>query len=182
MAQLVLGILIPHFAHATYHFGKAKRRNWSIGIELGARYFTHYNQTAVISTPPGAPLGEAQLQYWTNLGAIYAGYGSSISSSQGPLKTYGFGVKFPFVTFSQSSGDPTLGGIQLLLIAEGTYYSFPPAVAPAIYQSTGIAFRYGGGIYWGIKRSGAFLDTTMMVSNVQGNFFIAPLVGLGIRF
>lgn len=191
---LTLGVIagwmsfaVPFEASAGFQvwsFSKGKGRSSSsssqvrFGFEAAARMMFHYNRTRVVSTPPESIMAEAQLQTWyRNRVMVYGSYAKSVA--QGAGQGFGGGVKIPFVGIESSSG---FGGITLALAADFLSYSIDPSVHPYSYPSSYFLFRYGGSIHLGFADGAVYLDGTAMVTNLNDNLFVAPLVGLGFRF
>jgi hypothetical protein len=182
LALLSSGVFLSERScRADYGFDAFRPRKGYFGLEFGLRYFDHYVHANTILTPPGGFFAEAQLSYWTKAAAFYFGYAAGKSNSN-LMQLYSPGLKIPFVTFIRDSAKPALGGVQFLLIADGTFFAYPHPIPPSNYHATGWALRYGMGVNWGLNQSKAYLETSMMASQVQGNFFLAPIIGIGIRF
>jgi hypothetical protein len=111
--------------------------------------------------------------------AVYGFVSTGVAKSDAFL--VGGGLKLPFLSTS-SSRKSLIGGINMFLVADAGYFSLQEPVPPEDYPNTGFLFRYGGGMGWNIGGSRFYLDTTMMVTDVEGNFFIAPYVGVGFNF
>lgn len=151
-----------------------------IGIEFGARYSGHYNRIRVLSTPPETIMGEAQLVLWYQKFVGFYGL-FSYSVKGGKTQMIGGGIKLPFIVLVSSS-KKFVKGVALILVADTVKYSLGPVRAPDDYPTAGLAFRYGAGMTWEFAKIGIYLDTSFMVGMFSGNFFVAPLAGIGMKF
>jgi hypothetical protein len=167
-------------AHAFTYSKRLKKREWYVSAGIGARYFTHYNRIRKLSTPPESISGEFQfVASFRRAIAMYGYAATSVAKSDALM--VGGGLKLPFLTLSSSKG-ALVGGVNLFLVADGGYYSLQAPVAPEAYEPTGFMFRYGGGVGWNIGNSRLYIDSSMMVTDMNDNFFIAPYVGVGMNF
>lgn len=167
-------------AQAEYRWspsGSTRKGSTTWAIEFAGRYQVHYNRQSVLSTPPEALMGELQLQLWyrKQIG-LYLLYSKSITGDESG--TLGGGLKLPFLNFTSYSG----GGVTFMIVADYIQFTYPPPAIPGVYPTSGSVFRYGGAMSFSFGGSGIFIDTTMMVTNINNNFMIAPLIGIGFHF
>ena len=157
-----------------------KGKSVSASVELGLRYFIHYNRVVNISTPPESALAELQLNVWFK-DAIALSLSGSTAVALSTATYIGAGIKLQILNL-QSSKPMLISGIALVLGADAVFFSLPAPIAPQVYPASGILVRYGGSAHWSLGSGKFFLDTSMTVSTFNNNFFIGPFVGLGVRF
>jgi hypothetical protein len=157
-----------------------KKKKWRLSVEGGVSGFTHYNRATNLSTPPESLLAELRVVAWYKSSFAFYGFaGTKVLYSS--MTAAGAGVKYPFLAM-QGPSFSMITGISMNLHLDGYWYSARQQVAPESFEPSGIGYRFGGSIDWGIGKKGLFLDTTMMASKVSGNFFLMPFVGLGYQF
>jgi hypothetical protein len=187
-ARVILWCLVLCFAicgssgdaHAFTYSKKNKKRTWNTSIGVGVRYFTHYNRERVLSTPPETAMGELQLTAsFRQVIAIYGFVSTGVAKADSFM--LGAGLKLPFLTLN-SGRKGVVGGLNLFLLADGGMYSLQEPVFPEDYISSGFLFRYGAGAGWNFGATKLYLDTTLMVTDMNDNFFIAPYIGIGLGF
>lgn len=185
VCALILTSLVCEAASAAGTFwpgGRRSKKNWSVGIQLGARYFTHYNRETVLSTPPEMLLGEFYFTVRHNKSLISFNLIGSTSISKGKGSMFGAGFKLPFLTLGAQRNKSVIGAISLQLAADLLFYSIAAPTPPRTYSTSGVNFRYGGTILWFFGSGRFYLDTTMMVTRFNDNFFIGPYMGIGFSF
>lgn len=167
-------------AKTRWYWKKNGRKDWSFALDVGARYFAHYNQKYVISTPPPTLLGEAEIIAWYKKAVgLYVSYGFSLDSTAATALSAG--AKIPFLSLSGDSSS-FISGVNFLAIVDLSLVNLPAPIPPMTYNTSNLLFRYGLAINWGFANTGIYLDTTAMLTNFNGNVFLAPYLGLGCQF
>ncbi|MCM2280123.1 MAG: hypothetical protein NDJ89_18790 [Oligoflexia bacterium] len=187
-ALALLLLLIPHEGHTASDWSAswAARRRGRKGavryaLELGGRLSFHYNRAQMITTPPESRLAEAMLHFWFGRGmALYLSYARPVSAGDS-TSMFAFGMKLPILDLA-TGGNSTLSGVTMMVVVDGLRFSYPPPELPMIYPESGFALRYGGAIHWMIGKGGLYIDSTMLGTYLNENFFIAPMLGVGYHF
>jgi hypothetical protein len=179
---LWMGALAFHSssAHAESFSRKTKSKALSTSITLGVRYWIHYNRVTNISTPPESLLGEAQLNFWLK-GILGIQLFGSTAVSMTPGTYFGAGVRLQAISITSGKA-AVVSGFSLMLLADVALFNVAQPIPPQTYEPSGVMIRYGASVNWFLGKGKFFLDTTMSVSTFQGNFFIGPFFGLGMKF
>lgn len=177
-----LCMLSPEASADVWFFGKGsgkRKSDLTYGFSLGSRFLSHYNRLRVVSTPPESLFAEVQAYMWyKRLFGIYASYGYSIALSES--SAYSFGMKIPFLAFTGDGG--FVSGLTFFVTADAAKMMYGAPTHPYSYPTEAWVFRYGGTMMVSMGRSGFYLDGSLMATNINGNFFIAPFAGIGFQF
>ena len=151
---------------------------WNIGFELGLRYFGHFNGERTYGTPPSSLSLEAQPSV-TLLNWFTAYLVVTPRTFKGSASMTGGGLRVNFLDFK---GGYVLSKLDFFVLADYVHYSTDPPIAPYTYSSSAGISRFGGGAHWELLHTPLYVDTTFMISHLKYNWFIAPMLGVGLVF
>lgn len=163
------------FSSSSYAF--KRRPSSATYFELGATYLRHYNNVDAIRTPPSALLGSIVVGYQTPSAlGFYAHYDRSLSSPT--IETRGIGMNIEFLNFCGARS--RISCLAFSLLTDVIYYTYPTPVLPKVNDTSGISYRFGGGLRWVFKGENVFMNTSVVGGVISDNFMVAPSISFGI--
>jgi hypothetical protein len=111
---------------------------------------------------------------------LAGGFGKSVQGED--VSIFSFGARFPIATLQGFSKGVSF--MQLSARAQALYYKYGVGpVAPNVWLTSGVTFRYGGALaikFGRSKRWGVIVSTDF--ARVSGNFFLIGQAALSYRF
>lgn len=171
---------------------------WQNGLDLGVEALGHFGKGDSFNAPPGGLMMRAQYHYWwDHLVEAHGSLGVGLSNS---TFMAGIGLKVNLMEYVEDvSGKIHANGIQRGLIAtlipnfmfffglDYDFLSFPKPTAGQTYATSQSTLIPQLGIQWYFfLRTGwarrFYLETSGGYTNISGNNYLVPYVGLGAEF
>ncbi len=168
-----------------WFFVRHRDRAFSLCVDVGMNYTLHPTTVNTPYTAPKMLMTQAHATLWyRNQIGIYGIYSYSPFQPTVGTQFYGGGLKLSFLTLTALSHDSLIKGISVQLVGEFVQYHIVADQTDGLqdYRPDGTVIRAGAAINWGLNNAGLYLNTTMLLSNLQNNLFISPYVGLGLEF
>lgn len=187
---LVFGLVVvlrPSLASAslgTYYMAdESQGKPFHVDVQSGVRGSFHYDKNNLLATPPDLVLGELQATLWYK--ATWGAYlfiASTFSNAAATGPIYGGGLKYSFLNWKPRTQDNFFGWGSFQLLADLASLNFAPPVPPQDYPQSGVVFRGGMAMTWGIRLTGFFINTSLLFTYYSSNLLLQPFLGLGYFF
>lgn len=182
VASLRLG-LAQASAGTYYMADESNLHRFQFDAQSGVRGSFHYDRNNLLATPPDLVMGELQVTLWyrATLG-FYAFIASTFANGNAAGPIWGGGLKYSFLNWKPRTQGNFFGWGSFQLVVDLTSFNFVAPTPPQDYPPNALAFRGGMAMTWGIRQTGFFINTSLLVTHYSSNLLLQPFIGLGYFF